>query len=153
MLKEFNQSLAPWIGKTMKMLDNKVDGILEEKNIDLSKTQFLILQKAFINEGVCQNELAFFANRNKSSLTRMINTLEKKNYIARIPSKEDKRINKLFITKEGKNILEEVRPLFVEIIQLVEKGLSEEEIESTIKVLMKIQKNIGGADQGPMIKI
>ena len=151
MQKEFNKSLGPWFGKTMKLIDHKLEEILEEKELDLSKMQFGILKNVQMNEGICQNELAFFANRNKSSLTRMINTLEKKNYLARVTSKNDKRMNKLILTKEGDKILEKATPVFIEMAGIIESGLTENEIESTITILKKIQQNVIGSVEGPMI--
>lgn len=152
MQNDFNKSLGPWLGKTMKLIDNKLEDILEENNLDLSKTQFIILKNVQVNEGICQNQLAFFADRNKSSLTRMINTLEKKNYLARVASKDDRRMNMLIITKEGERVLKNAEPFFLKIKNLIEIGLTEEEIESTINTLKKIQQNINGSVKGPMIK-
>ncbi len=143
-MKEFEQSIAPWLGKTMKVIDLKIEAILEENGLDLSKMQFVLLKSVQGKEGLSQNDLAFFFNKNKSSLTRAINTLEKKNYIARIASKEDKRVNQLFITKKGEQILEQAKPHFLAMSALIEKGLSKAEIERTIDTLKKIQKNVIG---------
>ena len=151
MNKDFEKSIAPWLGKTMKMIENKVEGILEDNNLDITKTQFLLLKSVHQKEGICQNDLAFFAERNKSSLTRTINTLEKKNYIARIPSKEDKRINQLYITTQGEQIIEKTIPIFLGMAKLIESGLSKSEIEATINTLKKIQKNVAGREIGYML--
>ena len=43
-----------------------------------------------------QHDLAFLTDRDKTSLTRLLSTMEKKNLVARITSSEDKRVN-LFI--------------------------------------------------------
>ncbi|MFK8037481.1 MAG: MarR family winged helix-turn-helix transcriptional regulator [Crocinitomicaceae bacterium] len=151
MTKEFEKSLAPWLGKTMKCVENKIEERLEENGLDISKMQFLLLRSVYQKEGICQNELAFFSNRNKSSLTRAINTLEKKNYIARMASKEDRRINQLFITKQGLQMLEKAKPLFLDMAALIESGLSKEEIEATINTLKKIQKNVAGKEIGYLL--
>lgn len=146
MIKEFEKSLGPWLGKTMKCIDNKIECILEGNGLDISKIQFLLLKSVYQKEGMCQNDLAFFTNRNKSSLTRAINTLEKKNFIARIPSKDDKRVNQLYITTQGTQIIEKAKPYFLGMAKLIESGLSKEEIEATINTLKKIQKNVTGQE-------
>ncbi len=151
MTKAFEKSLAPWLGRTMKMIEHRIEATLEANGINLSKTQFLLLKSVQEKEGICQNELAFFANRNKSSLTRAINTLEKKNYIARIPSKEDKRMNQLFITKQGEQIIATALPHFFSMAELIEQDLTEAEIEATIKTLKKIQKNVIGQETDHML--
>jgi DNA-binding MarR family transcriptional regulator len=151
MTKEFENSIGPWLGKTMKCVENKIEEMLEEKGLDLSKMQFLLLKSVHQKEGICQNDLAFFFNRNKSSLTRAINTLERKNYIARIASKEDRRINQLFITKKGLQMMEKAKPIFFNMVALIESGLSNAEIEATINTLKKIQKNVAGKELGYML--
>ena len=152
MEKEFEKSLGPWFEITMKLIDHAIEDMLFEHNINLSKLQFVVLKRVKQNEGIKQNDLAFIANKNKSTLTRLINSLEKKNYIARIPSKEDKRVNKLFLTTQGRKVIEEAKPLFMKFAKNLEKGLSDTEIKQTIELLKKIQVNVSGQEFGPMIK-
>ncbi|MFK8045698.1 MAG: MarR family winged helix-turn-helix transcriptional regulator [Crocinitomicaceae bacterium] len=151
MNKEFEKSIGPWLGKTMKCVEHKIEGKLEEKGLDISKMQFLLLKSIHQKEGVCQNDLAFFSNRNKSSLTRALNTLEKKKYITRVASKEDRRINQLFITENGLRMIEKAKPLFLEMAALIESGLTKAEIEATINTLKKIQRNVAGKEIGYML--
>ena len=140
--KDFQNALAPNLGRTVKLMEHRVDDMLASNGFDLTKMQFILLLKLKDHIGVSQNDLAFFANRNKSSLARAINTLEKKNYLARIPSEEDKRVNQLFITKKGLAIIERATPVFMEVFEIIQKGISPEEIEQTINILKRIQSNI-----------
>jgi len=149
--KEFKTSLGPWIGRTMKLIDYKIEEVLSENDLDLSKMQFIILKNVQENEGISQNDLAFFSKRDKSSLTRMINTLIKKGYITKCCSKEDKRKNNIHITPKGVEIISEATPYFHTMARLIENNLTEEEIEVAKNIFKKIQKNINGSVVGPMI--
>ena len=111
--------------------------------------QFLTLKTVVENDGISQNELAFFANRDKSSLTRMINTLITKGYITKCSSKEDKRKNHIHITKEGANILEKAIPHFRKMAGKIEQNLTIEEIEVAKKILKKIQENVTNEEGKP----
>jgi len=144
--------LGPWMGKTMKIIENRVEEIMAANGIDLSRMQFIILKNIDENEGVCQNELAFFANRNKSSLTRMINTLKTKGLIKRITCSEDKRRNTIHLTVKGQEIITKAKPHFKELITVMEQGISKEEKETTIKVLKHIQSNMKQGDPSPFFK-
>lgn len=143
MTKDFEKSLGPWLGKTIKMIEIRIEETLKENGIDITKVQFLLLKSVHKKEGINQNDLAFYTNRNKSSLARVINSLEKKNYIARIPAKHDKRINQLFITSKGQQIIDIAKPHFINMANTIENGLTKEEIENTINTLKKIQTNVG----------
>ncbi len=140
--EDFRDSLAPNLGKTVKLIEHCVDEMLVRKGFNLTKMQFILLHKVHEQNGACQNELAFASNRNKSSLARAINVLEKKNYIARIPSEEDKRVNQLFVTKSGLDVLERSTPIFEEMRKIIYKGISEEEANKVIDIVKRIRANV-----------
>jgi DNA-binding MarR family transcriptional regulator len=148
---EFKNSLGPWIGRTMKIIDERIEELLSENDIDLSKMQFVILKTIKDNDGVCQNQLASFSKRNKSSLTRMVNTLINKGYITKYSSKEDKRKNHIHLTSDGAKIIEKATPIFILMASTIEKNLKSEEIELAKNILKTIQTNITGSVIGPMI--
>ena len=136
------ETLLPWIGKTAKILGIYIIDKMNEKGIDLTKEQWVLLKVLHEEDGQMQNSLADITERNKASLTRLVHTLEKKNFIARIPSKEDKRINQIFLTKRGREVFAETQPIMQEIVEEVQGDLSETELNAAMEVLMKIQENI-----------
>jgi len=136
------KTLAPWLGKTMKMIDNHIQDIFHEKNIRLTKTQWVLLKKLHEKDGVPQQELAFLTGRDKTSLTRLVNTMEKKNLVARIPSKLDKRMNHIFLTTKGKSLFKETLPIIEDFVTSLQRNISEEQIEATIEVIKRVQENL-----------
>lgn len=64
--------------------------------------QWAILQVLWHKDGLTQQELAHQSFRDKPSITRLIDNLEKLNLVIRIPDKFDKRINLIFLTHKGK---------------------------------------------------
>ncbi len=145
-------SLVPWLGKTMKLIDNKIEDVLTEHNIDLTRIQFIVLKNIAANDGIIQNDLAFFSNRNKSSLTRMIATLDKKGYITKNTCKEDKRKCIIRISKSGKEVIDDASSYFSDFVVKMEQGILEEDKQNVIQLLKKIQNNIIGEDTFPFIK-
>ena len=135
-------TLAPWLGRTSKMIDNHVQELFCEKDICLTKIQWVFLKKVQEQNGVAQQELAFLTGRDKTSLTRLVNTMEKKNLVARIPSKFDKRINNIHITKKGILLYNETLPIIEKFVAELQENISSEEITQTIKVIKKIQENL-----------
>jgi len=139
---DLENTLAPWLGKTMKMIDNHIQDVFYKENIDLTKTQWVILKMLKTKDGVPQQELAFIAGRDKTSLTRLINTMERKNLVARIPSKKDKRINLVYLTKSGDSIFEKTLPIMKKFASGLQENISEEEIKIAISVIKKVQQNL-----------
>ena len=140
---DFENSIGPWIGSTIKVIDYYIHEEIKAEKLDLTKEQIIILKNLFFNDGINQNELACLTLRNKSSLTRLLVKMEKKNYIIRKQSKEDKRINNVFITPLGKEMFVQTRPMIKKIMETMEKGISKKEKQIMISLLKKIQTNFG----------
>ncbi|WP_456462195.1 MarR family winged helix-turn-helix transcriptional regulator [Lutibacter sp.] len=140
---DFNKTLAPWIGRTCKIMNMYISDVFHKNNIQVTKEQWIVLKILHEdNDGIIQNDLAFITNRNKASLARLINVLEKNNLVTRKPSKEDSRKNFIFITKKGKQLFLKMKPLMLNSIEILQEGVTENEKKTFIKVMTKIQNNI-----------
>ncbi len=64
-----------------------------------------------------------------SSITYVIDQLEKKSMVERVQSKEDRRVTLVSLTKEGYNLMENVFPQHSKIISRLFEGLSDEELK------------------------
>lgn len=138
----FDSIVLPWIGKTAKMVDLFFTRRLKENGFELTKEQWVLLKILSDHNGVSQNEIACKSNRDKTSITRLVNNLERKNLLARLPSKNDKRINQLFLTTQGEKMLNETEQIWTDMVCNLQKGLNKQEIEMLINTLKKVQKNI-----------
>lgn len=140
---DFNKTLGPWIGKTFKMMNMFISDVFTRNNIQVTKEQWIVLKILHEdNDGIIQNDLAFITNRNKASLTRLINVLEKNNLVVRNPSKEDSRKNLIHITQTGKQLFLKMKPLMLESMRTLQNGITENEISNFILVMVKIQNNL-----------
>ena len=138
---DFENSIGPWLGKTVKILEYYLQERFNKHNLDLTKEQMIVLKRLHDKDGLSQNELAFLTLRNKSSLTRLLMKMEKKNYIVRRQCKEDKRINHVYLTEFGEETFKKTKPAIKEMITIMEQNISDLEKEQIIKTLKKIQHN------------
>lgn len=139
---DFESSIGPWLGKTVKIVDYFLQESLNEVDLNLTKEQMIVLKKLHDQDGLNQNELAFLTIRNKSSLTRLLTKMENKNYITRKQSEEDKRINRVYITQLGRDIFQKTKPVIGVLIKKMEKNISKNERQQIINILKKIQLNL-----------
>jgi len=138
---DFENSIGPWMGITVKMVEYYLQALFNEYGLDLSKEQMIILKKLHDQDGLNQNELASLTFRDKSSMARLLSKMEKKNYIQRKQSKEDKRINLVFLTEKGRTIFKQTRPALKKLINTMEENITMEEKKLMIKILQKVQFN------------
>jgi len=138
----FERTILPYLGITSKLAGFYFIDSFHEHGIDLSKEQWLVLKKLHDKDGQTQSNLAFITNRSKTSLTRLINTMEKKELVYRVISKKDKRINHIFLSDLGKETFLNSLPVLENLITELQEGISSEDLERTKKVLKHIQNNI-----------
>jgi DNA-binding MarR family transcriptional regulator len=138
---DFENSIGPWLGRTVKLVDYHLQEALDLHGIDLTKEQMIVLKTLNEQDGINQNELACLTFRDKSSLARLLSKMEGKNYIMRVQSEEDKRNNEVFITSEGAKVFDRARPVIQEIIDIMEHGINVENKTMMIENLKKIQNN------------
>jgi DNA-binding MarR family transcriptional regulator len=139
---KFEKSIAPWIGKTEKLMNMFMRDSFAKAGVEITKEQFILLAKLEQQDGIKQKDLAYITERNKGSLARLINTMEKKNYVARIPSEVDKRINCIYLTRHGRETFEKIQPIVWNCINKMQQGVTQEEIDTAINIIKKMQLNI-----------
>ena len=146
---DFDNSIGPWLGKTAKIVDYHFQEELASAGLDITKEQAIILKKLYEQDGLNQNELARLTYRDKSSLARLLPTLERKGYIYRKRCPEDKRVNYIFLSDPGKKMWLKAKPVAQLIIRRMRTDLSEKEISQFIKTLKKIQGSLIHSEMTP----
>jgi DNA-binding MarR family transcriptional regulator len=101
----------------------------------------IVLKKLHHEDGLNQNELAQLTWRDKSSLARLLAKMERKGYVSRRQHDLDKRVNLVYLTESGREIFRNTRPIIQNVIDIMQKDLSKEDIERMIEILKQIQDN------------
>src|ERR1700704_1689895 len=82
----------------------------ECKAHDLTPVQFAALVAIHTHPGIDATRLSAVIAFDRSTLGNVIERLEAKNYIERKPSREDKRVKLLYLTKTGAGLLRDIMP-------------------------------------------
>ena len=139
---DLNAHALSWIGKIHYDFGFLVQKAFSENGLDLSKEQWSVLKRLKVNDGQPQNDLAFITHRDKTSMTRLVNTMESKDLVVRRSDENDRRVNRIFLTDHGKEVIEKVTPIMYNLVPAVQESLSNEEIENLIGTLKKIKAKI-----------
>src|SRR5690606_27751492 len=97
-------------------------------NIEISAEQWSILYQLWNKEGLSQQEIASNTFKDKPSITRLLNNLEKLNLVVRVPHQTDKRTNLIYLTKKGKDLKENSMKQADQTLREALEGVSEEEV-------------------------
>ena len=110
--------------------------------LDISLDQWMVLGPIWQLESPSQKELGEICFRDKPSITRIIDSLEKKSLVVRVLDQIDHRIKRVVLTKSGKQLFYDVLPIMEKTREEVRGNIPEEEIQIFKKVLSKIIENL-----------
>ncbi len=116
--------------------------ILKEHNVEINSAQGRIMFALWQADGISINELANKTQLKKSTLTSMLDRLEKMGYVRRQRSKKDRRKILIHRTKKDKALESKYVELSQEMTKLFYKGFSEKEIGRFENNLSKILDNL-----------
>jgi DNA-binding MarR family transcriptional regulator len=99
--------LADWIGFHLRRAQNASFQAFarEARCVDLSPGRFATLMLIGRNPGISQTALGRANARDKSSLTPVLDDLEKRKFIRRVRAKNDRRSYRLMLTPAGEDLL------------------------------------------------
>lgn len=114
----------------------------EQTEAKLTIEQFGLLYfiKKEENE-VIQKDMAEIMFKDKSSILRMVDTLENKELVRRVVDINDRRKNRLMVTKKGERAIEEWLKIELELNGELLQGISQADLETFYKVTSHIQCN------------
>jgi len=102
-----------------------------------------------------QGEIRQFLNLNSSTASGIIDRLEMKGLLARLPKQGDKRVVSIVLTSKGASLLKNVPTLMHEQLSVKLKSLSEStlyQMKESLNILVTLL-NIGDAEAVPMLSV
>ena len=129
-------------GKVSTAINRKLYRNFRQNGIDITPEQWTILLALWEKDGVPQQELCNETFKDKPSMTRLIDNMERQHLVVRISDKNDRRTNLIHLTKTGREL--EGRAFKIANITLEEalSGLTTDELKIAQEVLKKIFTSI-----------
>ena len=116
--------------------------MLKVNNIDLTPEQFLLIDMLWNQGDLKQQQLADGMQKDKNSITKLIDALEQKGLVRRQQNPSDRRSNTIVLTEKGDSLKHEAKMVGISSLDKMLEGLTEEEIQSFIVVMRRISKNM-----------
>lgn len=121
---------------------NEVNSKIKELGLPMTVEQVGIIFRLFFHPGQTQKDMAEFFLKDKTTIARIIGTMEKNSLLVRVPSETDKRINLLYLTNKGKDVQGVLAKVALETSDKAKAGIDEKELEIAKKVLKQIRENL-----------
>lgn len=115
---------------------------LKKYKVELTPEQFLLLDILW-NEGpMSQQNLADIMQKDKNSITKLVDALERKDFIVRKRDVNDRRSNIVHITPKAEQLKTGAKEKGIFLLDQVLKGISEDELRGFLITLNKMSENM-----------
>ncbi len=112
------------------------------KGFDVTPDQFAVLLRLWELDGISQIELCQKTCKNKSNLTRILDSMEKRELVFRQLSKQDRRSYSIFLTEKGNSLKDGLITTALQVQNELFNGVSNEEAKILLKSFTTLSKNI-----------
>ncbi|HLR49186.1 MAG TPA: MarR family transcriptional regulator [Candidatus Sphingobacterium stercoripullorum] len=115
---------------------------VKEYKFDVTMEMLEVLYVLWNKDNVNQQEIVDKTNRNKASLTSLIDNLTNRGLVERKPDPTDRRNNLIVLTEQGRSYQEKLIPILDEVYQSFQVDISAEEMSNTVDILNKMRNRI-----------
>lgn len=123
-----------------KVLEAESKAVITGDFMDISNNDMHIIDAIGVDEPKNMSAIAARRMVTVGTLTVNMNSLEKKGYIKRERSSEDKRVVYVTLTEKGRKAFFHHRDFHKEMIKAAVRGLEEDEMRALISCLNKLDK-------------
>jgi len=117
------------------------DLLLDLRPLRVSVPRWRVLAVLHAREGRRMGDLSAYTVIEQSSLSRVIDQMERDNLVVRRHHEDDNRIIEVYLTDEGRAMFDQIYPLAFAHYQRAIRGLSDTERETLVTLLHKILAN------------
>ena len=131
-------------GKASTAIARRLQKKFNTAGVNLTIEQWSVLYQLWKEDGKSQQELCNATFRDKPSITRLIDNLEKLNLVKRVSDDKDRRINKVYLTKNAQKLQEDSMILAEETLNEALQGVPQDQVDMCKVVLQKVYDNLNG---------
>jgi DNA-binding MarR family transcriptional regulator len=129
-------------GKASTAIARRLQRKINKAGLNITIEQWSVLYHLWKNEGQSQQQLCNATFRDKPSITRLVDNLEKLNLVKRVSSENDRRINLIYLTRQGQKLEEQTMQLADETLNEALEKVPADKIDVCKEVLQIVYDNL-----------
>lgn len=115
---------------------------LRKLDVPLTPEQFMLIDLLWNQGEMSQQELADQLQKDKNSVTKLVDAIERKGFVVRQQNLNDRRSNTLVLTEKANQLKPGAKQKGISILDQMLEGISEEELRSFLDTLKKLNANM-----------
>ncbi|KWX72684.1 MarR family winged helix-turn-helix transcriptional regulator [Paenibacillus jilunlii] len=138
---DYTELIGFQIIKGEVLVKRRMLAIFMEKGYDLTFEQWTVLNVLYAEPGIIQSEIAARTFKDKTNVTRILDVLAKKGYVAREAHGKDRRSFQIYLTAAGQEMFADLIPHVQQLNEQFKQDIPDEEMAQFIHTLEKICRN------------
>ncbi len=124
------------------LMKRQVFKLIADYKLKITPDQWVVMYYLWQENGLSVGEIARRSKKDFANVTRIVDKLEKMEYVAKRKSKKDSRISNVFIQPKADEIKADIQNCWKQASDIALLEVSEQEQQQLMKILGKIEKNI-----------
>lgn len=120
---------------------------LRKNDVPLTPEQFMLIDLLWNQGEMTQQQLADQLQKDKNSVTKLVDAIEKKGFVVRKQNPHDRRANTLVLTEKANELKPGAKQKGISILDQMLEGISEDELRSFLSTLRKLNANMTIIDE------
>ncbi|MBK7734385.1 MAG: winged helix-turn-helix transcriptional regulator [Chitinophagaceae bacterium] len=129
-------------GKASTAISRRLQKNFKQSGVEITIEQWSVLYHLWKADGMSQQQLCEATFKDKPSMTRLVDNLEKINLVKRVASKDDRRINLIFLTADAQTLQEKSMDIANQTLNEALKGVTNGQVEIAKEVLQMVYENL-----------
>jgi len=129
-------------GKASTAIARRLQKKFNAAGLNLTIEQWSVLYHLWKEDGKSQQELCNATFRDKPSITRLVDNLEKLQLVKRVASENDRRINMIYVTRLAQKLQEQTMEMAEETLNEALEGVPADKIDVCKSVLQIVYDNL-----------
>lgn len=116
--------------------------MLKKEGVPLTPEQFMLIDLLWNLGEMTQQQLADQLQKDKNSVTQLVDALERKGFVERRRNPEDRRSNTLVLTEKAEHLKMEAKRKGILIMDRMLDSVTEDEQRTLLAILRKLNDNM-----------
>ena len=115
---------------------------LRKAQVPLTPEQFMLIDLLWNQGPLSQQELADQLQKDKNSVTKLVDAIERKGFVVRQQNPNDRRSNTIILTDKAFTLRDDAKTKGISILNKMLEGIPENELHSFLETLEKLCANM-----------
>ena len=139
---QLEDSFGYILGRAARTMGSYINRRFDTLGMEMTCEQWSILVSLWQKDAQTQQELAQQTCKDKTSMTRLIDTMEKHGLVKRTANSQDRRQKRIILTTKGRKLYNRVVKVMQDSLRAVEEKMPSKEMAICKKVLCAVYEHL-----------